>query len=260
MDRYIVSTPAKLNLSLVVTGKRGGLHTVDMIVCPFERFEDKVCFVPIENKIGFAARVTGGFFGLDKKRFLDFLKDKLQAIAERFQVGGKIEIFKGVPLGAGLGGSSATIACVVKAVEEYMRDVGKDVACDDDFLLSLGSDVPCMVKGGACRVSGVGEVVESLPCECEIDVEAIVAEGGCDSGKCYKLFDEIRGENYDLTNIPKTVDEAIEVLRNDLFEPACIINPHIKEAYDALKKRGYDKIAMSGSGSAVFAIKRISRL
>ncbi len=128
------------------------------------------------------------------------------------------------------------------------------MALDVEFLLSLGSDVPYMVHGGVCRVSGVGEVIEELESEGRIEVCEIIAKGGSDSGKCYKLLDELRGEKFDGANLPSTVAEAIDAARNDLFEPACILNPQIKAAVDDLKERGFDKIFMSGSGSAVFAI------
>ncbi len=248
------TVPAKLNLSLAVTGKRGGMHTLDMIVYPYEKYADVVEFFPVDGKVGFDVFVKGGFDGLDKERFSAFVCDKFEAIAKRLQVGGKIEIFKGVPLGAGLGGSSASIACVYKAAIEYLREKGRNMPLDVEFLLSLGSDVPYMVHGGVCRVSGVGEVIEELESEGKIEVCEIIAEGGSDSGKCYKLLDELCGEKFDGANISTTIAEAIEVARNDLFEPACILNPQIKTACEELKECGFDKIFMSGSGSAVFAI------
>ena len=251
--------PAKLNLSLAVTGKRGNMHTLDMIMYPYEKFEDIVEFCPVDGKVGFDVFIKGGFDGLDEERFLAFARDKFDAIAKRLQVGGKIEIFKGVPLGAGLGGSSATIACVYKAAIEYLREKGQNMSLDIEFLLSLGSDVPYMVQGGVCRVSGVGEVIEKLESDGRIEVCEIIAKGGSDSGKCYKLLDELCGEKFDVANVPTTVAEAIEVARNDLFEPACILNPQIKDACDELKERGFDKIFMSGSGSTVFAISGFAK-
>lgn len=253
--KFVSSTPAKLNLSLAVTGKKDGLHRLDMIMYPYEKYEDRVEFYPVEGEVGFDVSIADGFDGLDKDRFLAVENPKLQNIAKHFDVGGTLVICKGVPLGAGLGGSSATIACTVKAVAQYIESKEGNSRLDVDFLLSLGSDVPYMVKGGVCRVSGVGEVVERLSDKGKIDVCEIIADGGSDSGACYKLFDQIHGENFNLQNIPTSVDEALCALRNDLFEPACILNPRIKKAYDALKKQGFDKVLMSGSGSTVFAIK-----
>ena len=246
---------AKLNLSLAVTGRRDGLHTLDMIVYPYEKYEDRAVFSPVEGQVGFDVAISGGFDGLDKGRFLSFAQEKFDAVAREFGVGGKLEIHKGIPLGAGMGGSSATIACVMKSAAEYLHRKGQNTRLDTRFLLSLGSDVPYMIHGGVCRVSGVGEVIEELPCEGRIDVEEIIAAGGSDSGKCYAAYDALHGDDYDLRNIPTSVSDAIRLLRNDLFESACMLNPQIKTAYDELKRRGFDKVLMSGSGSTVFAIK-----
>lgn len=51
--KFVAITPAKLNLSLAITGKKDGLHTLDMIVYPFEKYADKVEFCPDEDKVGF---------------------------------------------------------------------------------------------------------------------------------------------------------------------------------------------------------------
>lgn len=76
--KFVATTPAKLNLSLAITGKKDGLHTLDMIVYPFEKYADKVEFCPDEDKVGFDIKIAGGFDGLDETRFLRFANDKLQ--------------------------------------------------------------------------------------------------------------------------------------------------------------------------------------
>lgn len=136
--KFVAITPAKLNLSLAITGKKDGLHTLDMIVYPFEKYADKVEFCPDEDKVGFDIKIAGGFDGLDETRFLRFANDKLQKIAEYFGVGGTLEIYKGVPLGAGLGGSSAAIACAIKAVREYLLEKGEEHPVRYRFFAFIG--------------------------------------------------------------------------------------------------------------------------
>ena len=55
--KFVAITPAKLNLSLAITGKKDGLHTLDMIVYPFEKYADKVEFCPDEDKVGFDIKI-----------------------------------------------------------------------------------------------------------------------------------------------------------------------------------------------------------
>lgn len=253
---YQAEIPAKINLSLAVTGRRDGLHTLDMIVCPCYKFVDVVKFFPTE-KCGIEISCKASFPSFCPERFENFIKSKIQAVADKFGVCGIVEIEKNIPLGAGLGGSTACIVGAIKTMSEHARTLGKSVSLDDEFLLSLGSDVPCMLNGGTCRVQGVGEVVTPLENDKNLDFEIVVADGGADSGACYKLYDELQKERDELqteTIIPQTVKEALTVLRNDLFEASCKINPNIRIAFDNLKAKGHEKVVMTGSGSAVVAI------
>lgn len=110
-----------------------------------------------------------------------------------------------------------------------------------------------MYKGGVCRVRGIGEDVEEMECDKKLCFDLIIAEGGADSGACYRRFD-LLNPVIRSSNPPKNVQEAIDEARNDLIEASCIVNPRIKESMDKLRAQGYDKVYMSGSGSAVFAI------
>ena len=83
----------------------------------------------------------------------------------------------------------------------------------------------------------------------------VVPRGKVDTGKCYRLYDEIGGEGGD-------VDEFVRELKrgrlpkpfNALERAANVLNPRIKEAKDVLEKVGF-KSGMTGSGSAVFGIE-----
>lgn len=248
---YTAKVPAKLNLSLAITGRKEGMHTLDMIMYPYEKLADTVAFYPQENEGKISVKCD--FVDFEEGRFVTAIKDKVSAIFKRFGVCGRVEIEKKIPLGAGLGGSSASIVALIKAIENYCRDIGINTALDTRFLLSLGSDVPYMYKGGICRVQGIGEIVEELEFDKKLDFDVIIARGGADSGECYRQYDKLH-EIISSTNSPSCVNEAIEKARNDLLEASCIVNPEIKAAINTLKSRGYERIYMSGSGSAVFAI------
>ncbi len=251
---FTISVPAKLNLSLAITGKRGGLHTLDMIVCPYYKYKDVVSFCPQEGVVGVTSvKIDSDLQGFDGERFEGVIKDKLDDIAKRANVGGSVYIRKNIPLGAGMGGSSASVVGALKAMESYCASIEKNTSLDTVFLLSLGSDVPCMYEGGVCRVRGVGEIVDRLDCTDIPAFESVVVEGGADSGACYRAYDTL-GKDYSDLAIPQSVDEALDVNRNDLFEASCIVNPRIKETVKRLKNEGIDKVFMTGSGSGLFYI------
>lgn len=255
-NMYTSTIPAKLNLSLAITGRRAHLHTLDMIVYPYRKLCDEVRFFPC-SEIGLKKLSAQGYNGFDEDRFVRENSSKIDSILQKCGVGGSVEIVKNIPLGAGLGGSSATIAGVIECANAHLADMGKNSPLDIGFLLSLGSDVPCVLYAKPCRVQGVGEVIIPLKDDVSFDVELVVAKGGADSGECYKLYDKLFPQVISDQPLPKDVKEAIDMCRNDLYIPAKTINPQIERAYLDLKTKGYDKVMMSGSGSCVFAITNV---
>ena len=244
---FSATVQAKLNLRLSITGRRGNLHTLDMLVCPYEKMRDVVLFVP-DKKAGEISKVKifPLFSGFDRKRFLKFYVPKVNLISQKLGVGGRLYVFKGVPLGAGLGGSSASIVGALKAMTRYAEQIGKSTRLDDEFLLSLGSDVPCMTRGKACRVQGVGEKVTEVSFALPSQVRVKIAKGGSSSEECYKLFD--------VTCDARTTDER-GALFNDLTAPAVALNPLIGDLISQMKEK-YEHVVMSGSGSAVIGINK----
>ncbi len=256
MESIVARVYAKINLSLAVTGKRGNLHTLDMIVCPYRGFYDEAEFTPRKDMKNIAlGDVQAEFCAFKPSLFAEFFNRKLKIISEKFGVGGIINVKKGVPLGAGLGGSSASVVAALKAVKGYVKSIGGSAEADDGFLLSLGSDVPCMLYGGACRVQGVGERVSPLDCDVPEDICVRIAEGGSDTAKCYALFDENDKGQYAALPIADSVYGALQFLRNDLTVSAVKLNPKIAELISSMKNE-FEYVVMSGSGSAVIGIDK----
>ncbi len=224
------------------------MHTLDMIVCPSRAFEDRVAFSPSDS---LGVVVEEAYDGFDAKRFEAMFLPKAAAIAKAAGVTGTLYISKHIPLGAGLGGSSACTVGTIRAMEGYLLSMGRSMRSDTRFLLSLGSDVPAMMYGAPCRVQGVGEVV--IPLEEEApEMNIRVAEGGSDSGECYRLYDELPCPLI-LLRTPQSVAEAVEEQRNDLTVAACNLNPNIATLIEQMRKE-YAHVVMSGSGSAVVGI------
>ena len=222
-----VKTGAKVNLSLVVTGRREGLHTLDMRVCTVSLFDGAELLSGEGERFVFRS-VPDGF---EKERFLPRLEDvyaKLRAALE-----------KGIPSGAGLGGSSALAVCMTRL---WAAESG--AVPSEDLLLSLGSDVPYMYRGGDARVTGVGERVQALPF-CGREVLILFPEGEVDTAKAYAEYDRMRAAG----ELPERAGEFF----NDLFAPAVRLNAKVGEAYDILRAAGARNVVMTGSGSAVCA-------
>ena len=251
-SKYHSVVPAKFNLSLAVVGKGDKLHELDMLFCPFDLVWDEAEFVPADdNELTVENNTVQEDF--DEARFAKEIKPKVERLLKKFNAVGKITVKKGVPLGAGLGGSTASLAAVYLALKKYADEKGKKYDVTPKYLASLSSDLPAMVLARACRVRGVGD--EVTPIDENVKIKFVgfkIAKGGSDTTAVYQKFDE-KGK-ISSSRPPETVIEALRISRNDLFAPACALNKEIKKVYNELKTTSPNFVMMTGSGSAVVAI------
>lgn len=233
-----VNTGAKVNLSLHITGKRGTMHTLEMEVCGVSLYDEVVYFSegvkPFEGRIAFGDCIKGFF----PEKFLPVVQRAVAALDEKCgALPGGFLINKHIPCGAGLGGSSAVVASLAKIYEKE-----KNIALDDGFLLSLGSDVPYMHRGGNAVVSGTGEVVRPEPFV-PLNVVIAVPEGAVDTASAYELYDDgVRGSV--ANGSPR---------ENDLYAAAIRLNAGVERLCEDFRRAGAEDFVMTGSGCAVCA-------
>lgn len=250
--KYHAVAPAKFNLSLAVVGKGDKLHELDMLFCPFDLVWDEADFVPSDDN-SISVENNTGHDDFDSERFVKEIKPKVEKLAKKFDVTGEVRLKKGVPLGAGLGGSTSSLVAVYYAFKKYADEKGLKYDISPKYLTSLSSDFPAMLLGCACRVCGVGEKVEEVFERIKIKFVGFkIADGGSDTAAVYKKYDE--NGKIGVAKPPETVLQALKNPRNDLFAPACALNKNIKRAFDELKAEKPDFLLMTGSGSGVVAL------
>ena len=132
-----------------------------------------------------------------------------------------------VPNGGGLGGGSADAAAV-------LRWAGVD---DVAVALGLGADVPFCVAGGRARVTGVGEVVESMP-HVERTVTLVVPPVHVSTPLVYRAWDDLGGPTADG--------------RNDLETAAIAVEPRLAEWRDRIEAMCGQVPTLAGSGATWF--------
>ena len=145
--------PAKVNLTLHVTGRRAdGYHLLDSLVV-FAGIADRLTFAPSDAR---SLQVTGPFAtgvptGPD---------NLIWQVADLIDPDGRaaITLDKRLPHGAGLGGGSADAAAALSALSRLW---GRPVPSGRD-VLSLGADVPVCRHGGPVRMQGIGEVLTAF--------------------------------------------------------------------------------------------------
>ena len=158
---------AKINLGLDVVRKReDGYHEVRMIMQTVKLY-DKLTFRLLEeNEIRIKTNL--GFLPVDENnlvyRAVRLLKDTYHV-----EKGMEIDLFKCIPVAAGMaGGSTDCAAALVGASRLFGLRLSKQKLME--LGVSLGADVPYCVLRGTALSEGIGEVLTSLPAipDCQI--------------------------------------------------------------------------------------------
>lgn len=156
--------------------------------------------------------------------------------------GVRVRIEKQIPIGAGLGGSGADYAGVLRCLGILS---GKETVLQG-ISSSFGSDVPGMFVGGRNLCQGRGELVKSLPGGENLWFGVLLPPVCCDTEHMYREV-EHHAESGGL-------DSASTMEGNDFEILARIMYPEIDQAFQALKGAGAGMVQLSGSGSAVFVV------
>jgi len=176
----------------------------------------------------------------------------------------RLTLRKRVPPGAGLGGGSSNAAGVLTGLNPLFG-LGIDLEILINLGLGLGSDVGFLVGAmsgqPSALVTGLGEALEPISINNTLYLVLIFPCFGCPTADVYRTLDEQRrgeaaveidpGLVRALANTPSRVAEG---LFNDLAQPACTVQPQLKD----LQTRLADKLGLpmhiTGSGSTLFFI------
>ena len=239
MSKLSVKVNAKINLNLFITGNRGRMHTLDSVMHSIDLYD-----VVTMSTHGAGVYMDGVE---DEGNCLHKVLNKMREY-DLPEV--RFDIQKGIPVEAGLGGSSADIAGAIVLVREVF---GVDLPASE-----FGSDVAFMVSGGMARVSGTGDEIE-LHEPCSLNLVIAKGIGGISTKACYDEFDRIgKGTISTSGELIKALhgsdfEKLPTLIVNDLIYPATTLEPDIKRVYDEVKKTT-PMVSMSGSGNAVFGI------
>jgi 4-diphosphocytidyl-2C-methyl-D-erythritol kinase len=257
MNAAKVYSYGKINLSLDILGEEGGYHSIDSVVVTID-----ICDVIKISKRKKDKLVTITMHGMGSES-IPFDENNAVKAAQAFiaqfdTCGVDITIFKNIPIGAGLGGSSADIAGVLNCM-------GKLFEIDDslkikDIADSLGSDCGYMLTGGYARIYGRGQLVQPIESALPLSLVLLIPNAPVSTAQCYKTYDKINvkpkpaTQNVLLALAQNDVAALGKALGNSLLAPAICLNESIGNAKKQLQEFSPCGVSMTGSGSAVFAV------
>ena len=258
MNRIKIKSYAKVNLTLEIVGVEGAYHLLDSLVASIDLFD----LIDIKKR-----KDTQNFVmmhGMNSETIpleQNNAKKAADAFCREFGVNGvDITVYKNIPIGGGLGGSSADIVGVLNGMAKLydINDFDRLKRLAD----SLGSDTGYMLTGGFARMQGRGERVQKLETDAKLYALLLCPSSSVSVGACYRGYDELKRAYTNGETTEKCIQALMQqdvnavgrYLTNALFEPASRLCEGVKSAY--LEAQGFSPLGvmMSGSGSCVFAI------
>lgn len=258
----IIKAFAKINLAIDVKKKdEKGYHDIDMVTLPITLHD----ILEMEQLIS----RHGIFITSDDPSLIcdegNLAFKALKAMEDNFSFskGYRIQIYKRIPMNAGLGGGSADAAGIIRAIcKLYNMD-----AHDPKIIKvarSIGSDVPFCLLNKPARVLGTGENI--IPLDSKLDYHVIIVKPhkGLSTKDVYEKYDTIPEEEREHPDISALI-EAIKIgdeqkmfenMKNGLYKPASLLCPVISGILNDFKKMGFPLYSMTGSGNACFALSK----
>jgi 4-diphosphocytidyl-2-C-methyl-D-erythritol kinase len=238
--------PAKLNLFLLVTGRRpDGLHTLQTLFRFIDCCDELIIRVRPDGKI---RRVTE-LPGIAESEDLAVRAARLLQTETGCRLGAEIANVKRLPVGGGLGGGSSDAATTLIALNR-LWDLRIGRGALQELALRLGADVPVFVFGRNALAEGVGEQLYpiELPSAWYLVLVPPVAVSTA------SVFAELALTR---STTPVTIrafsegcDPSGRFGRNDLEPVVCRRYPEV--AHHLAWLRRFGRAALTGSGACVY--------
>lgn len=254
MKTVSVNAYAKVNFTLDILGREGGYHLLDSLVSTVSLFDSVTVTARTDGK------TTVFFTGVGAKEIppRNNALRAAEAFSDAFSMAGAdITIDRKIPVGAGLGSSSADAAGVLRALAALhgISDTVRLKAIAD----SLGSDTGYLLTGGWARMTGRGEQIAPIADMPALSLLLLIPSAGVSTPQCFAAFDR-RAETFS----PLT-EKAIDCLRregakgayafgNALTRAAEELNPEVAVLLSEAAKLSEYGFGMTGSGSACYAV------
>ncbi|MDE7265418.1 MAG: hypothetical protein K2N52_04020, partial [Clostridia bacterium] len=175
---------AKINLTLKITGEENGFHNLDSVVASVDLYD----LIVLKKRRDKLVSITMHGQGSES---IPYESNNAVRAAENFveefdTCGADITVYKNIPMGLGLGGSSADAAGVLNGLCKLYKI--NDPIKIKQLADRAGSDTRYMLGGGYARLFGRGNVVKRIESNLRLDILLLAPSCQVSTAECYKRF------------------------------------------------------------------------
>lgn len=252
-----IKSYAKVNLYLLVHkyNKKIGLHKLDSVLTKAGNLYDVINIYKNDKNESKIRYFTGSGQLI---KFEDCVVKRVLNLLNQFGIktNYKIDIYKKIPIQAGLGGGSSNAAAVVKYILDENRIQPTPKMLKE--IVKIGSDIPFFLsKYSVARITSYGEKVKEIKLPFNIEIE--LANNGifCNTKTVFDKYrsldkkEKLKGSK----QLKLLKEKNFNALRNQLQQACFISYPDVKEFAAKLNENiSGNKFKLSGSGSTLFRV------
>ncbi len=245
-----IHAPAKVNLTLNITGKRDdGYHLLHSLAC-FSDFGDDIT-LNSHNEFKFTVGSEIGDVPINDD---NLVVKTAHLLANHYNkpLNCHIHLTKRIPMGAGLGGGSTDAAATATALLQFWGIVADEKEINT-LLLTLGADIPVCYHAKPCIFEGIGEIITPVHDMPDLHAALVYPNTPSSTPEIFKNFDQ----NFSKTPVldENNYLDFIKNNDNELTIAAIKVTPVIKEILnETLQTADCLLSKMSGSGSCCFSL------
>jgi 4-diphosphocytidyl-2-C-methyl-D-erythritol kinase len=254
----LVRAPAKINLSLLVAGKRSdGFHEIETVMAKINWYDE--IFIEPGQQAGVELVCLGQQWAPMGEENLVYRAAELLLDNCGLTADIKITLTKNIPAGSGLGSASSDAAATLMGLKKYL-DIQLSEEQLSELASKLGSDVTFFLNGPLAFCTGKGEKIKKID---EIFNFLVLLALPDISVSTQKVYANYAHEQSLYEHLSAQINGYLGKNRIDLIVNMCA-NMLEKSAFSLVKKLaglkaeielfGIGPCCLSGSGSTMFCL------
>ena len=257
-EGLLVRAPVKINLSLLVAGKRpDGFHELETIMAKVDWYDD--ILIEPGQKAGIELICKGPHWAPEGKENLVYRAAELLLDNCGLKADVKITLTKNIPAGSGLGSASSDAAAILMGLNKHL-DIKLPNQQLDEAASQLGSDVAFFLNGPLAFCTGKGEKINKLEEKFNFLAFLILPNISVSTKKVYanyehdKLLYEKLSTKINGYIEKNRIDLAVKMCAN-MLEKSCFgLVKSLAELKTKVELLGIGPCCLSGSGSTMFCL------
>ena len=248
-----ISANAKINIGLnIVRRREDGYHDIETIFYPVKIADRIVIRHGMDTNLACFAGDDGKPMEIAGQNTIDTAFALLKA---RYDIPAlEVELYKRIPMGAGMGGGSADAAFFIRAVNEAFR-LGMTTKQMEDMAAKIGSDCAFFIENTPKFATGRGEVLTPVPSVLDgYVIKVIKPRFNISTKEAYSKVKPMIPKTSLVEDFKRPVREWQGLIKNDFEASVFPEHPELQRYNDLLYESGALYASMTGSGSALFGI------